>query len=325
MYRRTRTLLVDELGIEPGPGLREVEQAILRHDPSLSAPVTPPEPASARRSILVAPRRNSAILPLCSIAEPLARNPERELIVVLLLDEDDDPRPPTADLAALRDELTGRGLGMRVAAYTSADAGGDIVQLATAQDTDLVLLDAEHALADEGVVDETLAAVLRDAPCDVAVLAGPMSVHRDAGSPVAVPFGGSENDWAALEVAAWTARALGTSLRLVGTSADRFRGRRDASRLLAKVSLLVQAVVGIVAEPMLVKAGPEGLVSAAHDCSLLVLGLSERWQSEGLGPPRLEIIKAGVPTLLVRRGLRPSMLAPKETLTRFTWTIAEAG
>jgi hypothetical protein len=151
-----------------------------------------------------------------------------------------------------------------------------------------------------------------------------MSVHREAQSPVAVPFGGSENDWAALEIAAWSARALGTTLRLVGTAADRFRGRRDASRLLAKVSLLVQAVVGIVAEPVLVKAGPQALIEAAHDCSLLVLGLSGRWQSEGLGPPRLEIVQAGVPTLLVRRGLRPSMLAPAESMTRFTWTIADA-
>jgi DNA-binding SARP family transcriptional activator len=323
-YRTTRALLVEQLGIEPGPILRETEQAILRHDPSLAAPSGPGLPAPAvERSILVAPRRDASILPLCSIAEPLARNPERELIVIRLLGEGDDPRRPTADLAALRNELTGRGLAMRVAAYTSDDPGHDIVQLATAQDTDLVLLDAERALVDDGAVDETLAVVLREAPCDVAVLAGPVSVHREAGSPVAVPFGGSENDWAALEVAAWSAQALGTTLRLIGTSADRFRGRRDASRLLAKVSLVVQAVVGIVAEPVMVKAGPERLLDVAHDCSLLVLGLSARWQSEGLGESRLEIVRAGVPTLLVRRGLRPSVLAPKETMTRFTWTIAE--
>ena len=323
-YRQARALLVDELGIEPGPALREVEQAILRHDPSLAAPVSRlGPPMSAERSILVAPRRDGAILPLCSIAEPLARNPARELIAVRLLGEHDDPRRPTADLAALRDELAGRGLLMRVAAYTSTDPGGDIVQLATTQDADLILLDADAALVDDGTVDETLATVLREAPCDVAVLAGPAGVHREAGTPVVVPFGGSDNDWAALEVAAWTARALGTTLRLVGTAADRFRGRRDASRLLAKVSLVVQAVVGIVAEPMLVKSGSEGLIEAASECSLLVLGLSARWHREGLGTQRLDIVGAGVPTLLVRRGLRPSMLAPKESMTRFTWTIAD--
>lgn len=34
-YRRARLALVDELGIEPGPELQQLQQAILRHDPSL--------------------------------------------------------------------------------------------------------------------------------------------------------------------------------------------------------------------------------------------------------------------------------------------------
>ena len=51
-YRRARGLLVDELGIEPGPDLRRTEQAILRQDPELEQPPKvhqhrpgPPEPA----------------------------------------------------------------------------------------------------------------------------------------------------------------------------------------------------------------------------------------------------------------------------------------
>jgi predicted ATPase/DNA-binding SARP family transcriptional activator len=35
-YRRARTVLDRELGVEPGPDLRELERAILRHDPSLA-------------------------------------------------------------------------------------------------------------------------------------------------------------------------------------------------------------------------------------------------------------------------------------------------
>ncbi len=35
VYRAARDLLVDELGIEPGPDLREIEAAVLRQDPSL--------------------------------------------------------------------------------------------------------------------------------------------------------------------------------------------------------------------------------------------------------------------------------------------------
>src|SRR5207247_2322217 len=34
-YREARAALVEELGIEPGPALRELEEAILRQDPSL--------------------------------------------------------------------------------------------------------------------------------------------------------------------------------------------------------------------------------------------------------------------------------------------------
>ena len=136
------------------------------------------------------------------------------------------------------------------------------------------------------------------------------------------PFGGAEHDWSAIEVAAWLAGSLGTTLRLLGTEADTVRGRRDASRLLARASLLVQQVVGIVTEPVLVPAGEEGVLEAARGCGVLVVGLSDRWRTEGLGPARLAVAAgANVPTLFVRRGLRPSAVAPNETLTRFTWTL----
>jgi YVTN family beta-propeller protein len=38
LYRETRTALVDELGMEPSPALRELHDAILRQDPALKAP-----------------------------------------------------------------------------------------------------------------------------------------------------------------------------------------------------------------------------------------------------------------------------------------------
>ena len=44
VYREGRSALLDELGIEPGPALRELEQAILRQDPALGAPALPPVP-----------------------------------------------------------------------------------------------------------------------------------------------------------------------------------------------------------------------------------------------------------------------------------------
>jgi len=47
-YRGARNVLVDELGIEPGPRLRELEAAILRQESALAAPgPAPPAPAGA--------------------------------------------------------------------------------------------------------------------------------------------------------------------------------------------------------------------------------------------------------------------------------------
>ena len=40
-YRAARRMLVDELGVEPGPGLQELERAILRQDPALAAGSAP--------------------------------------------------------------------------------------------------------------------------------------------------------------------------------------------------------------------------------------------------------------------------------------------
>ena len=37
---------LDEIGLQPGPELRQLEQAILRHDPSLQAPHAPTAPAA---------------------------------------------------------------------------------------------------------------------------------------------------------------------------------------------------------------------------------------------------------------------------------------
>jgi hypothetical protein len=82
-------------------------------------------------------------------------------------------------------------------------------------------------------------------------------------------------------------------------------------------------VVGIVTEPVLVPAGEAGVVAAAGDARLLVVGLSERWRDEGLGPVRASVAgRAGAPTLFVRRGMRAGAVQPHYTLTRFTWTTA---
>ena len=317
VYRETRQLLVDELGIEPSPALHELEQAILRQDATLSLQAVPA--ASRRRAIMVVATDPGRLGDLLVIADPLARRPIRELILVRLLPDDVELAAASAGLSEHRDALADRGIAARIVAYTTGEPGADAVRLATEHDVDLILLDAAPALLDGGLPDHDLSAVLERAPCDVAVLTGAGDM---AAGPVVTPFGGAEHDWTAIEVAAWLAQSLGTTLRLLGTEAKPDPGRRDASRLLARASLLVQQVVGIVTEPVLVPAGQAGVLEAARDARLLVVGLSDRWRTEGLGPTRLAVaLGAEVPTLFVRRGLRPGGVAPNETLTRFTWTL----
>lgn len=41
-YQQVRKTLADELGVEPGPQLRDLERAVLAHDPALAAPVPAP-------------------------------------------------------------------------------------------------------------------------------------------------------------------------------------------------------------------------------------------------------------------------------------------
>lgn len=305
-YQAARRTLVDELGIEPGPALQELERAILRQDPSLALAEVP----QPLRSILVVGLDDRSLRPLLAVARPLAQQPPREVIVARLLVD----RSALAEaVAALKENtvaLAAEGIVTREAVFTTSSPGADASRLASEQDVDLVVVAAPPGLLD----DDELSDLLRSAPCDVAVLAGGAA----AAGPVLVPFAGTDHDWSAIELGAWLAGSWGVPLRLAGPAAE---GRRDASRLLASASLAVQHALGVAAEPLLVEPGPEALVAAAGDAAVAVVGLSDRWRKEGLGPARGALARSGRPTLLVRKGLRPGGLAPAENLTRFTWSL----
>jgi DNA-binding SARP family transcriptional activator/DNA-binding beta-propeller fold protein YncE len=58
-YQRARKTLSDELGLEPGPELQELERKILKHDPAIAPPpapraARPPLPPLRRRPVLLA-------------------------------------------------------------------------------------------------------------------------------------------------------------------------------------------------------------------------------------------------------------------------------
>jgi DNA-binding SARP family transcriptional activator len=307
VYRRTREELDAKLGIEPGPVLQRLQLAILRHDPSLDGPIAPPE-----RAILVAPQDAGRCGELVAMAEPLARRPRRELILARLVAEAANLAATALLLNEHRDALVARGVSARAITFTSAASGHDLVRLATEQDADLLLLDGHPDLD-----DPVLETVLARAPCDVAIHVSRGDSPREG--PVLVPFAGGDHDWAAVEVGAWIAGAEDVPLRLAGPAEGT---ERDASRALASVSLAVQRIIGIATEPVLIAPAAQDVLTAAQDARVVVVGLPERWSRDGLGRIRGALaVDARPPVLLVRCGLRPGGLAPRESLTRFTWTL----
>jgi len=302
----------------------EEELEVAKRESHADSPVPVPE-----HSILVAPQTESALAQLLALAEPLAQSePRRELIIARVL------RPPRSAgvrgglqteqrlltdasnaAAKARLDLLQRGVAARSVALTSARPGQDLVKFSAAEEVDLVLTDGRRPLLGVGVPRGDVGALLRESPADVAVL-----VAREQGvvlpgpdKPVLVPFGGAEHDWAALELGAWLAAATKAPLQLLGTA--------EGQRSLANASLLVQRFAGVTAEPVLAEPGEAGVEDAAKGAGLLVVGLSERWRQEGLGPTRSDIARtAPAPIVFVRRGTRPGALAPRTDVTRFAWS-----
>ena len=332
-YRRARAVLVEELGIEPSARLQQLERAILAQDPSLESPVRAPDaatpPASAAEAvpastILVLADDDGWPAPLVELASWLAQaEPSRELLLMHPVSADSAPSALQAASTLANDErtrLTMLGLDVRATAFTTRNPSADIARLIADDSVPLAFL-AAGASAGDPTRSAVATSLLDELACDVAILItddarrlGPLDEAR-----LAVPFGGSDHDWAALELAAEVAKATGGSIELIGRAeaAD----VRDASRLLATATLALQRMAGVSAELRLAAPGPEGVVEATASSSLLVLGLSERWQAEGLGAARTQIAAtADSPVLLVRRGRRRSPLEPAGDLTRFTWS-----
>ena len=292
------------------------------------------EGVEPRHSVVVSAQDGRNLDALLAIAEPLATTePPRELIIARLVatlaiapgpaSDERELRRATEEVNARRDLLRERGIDARAVAFTTPDVGEDLVQLGSDEYVDLLLVDGRRPLLGPGVPAGEIGAALEHAPCDVGVLVEGAGLPKiDAQDPVVVPFGGAEHDWAALELGSWIAAARGAPLKLLGASSENGAGR-DASRLLANASLVVQQLAGIAAEPVLTRPGSE-VIRASEGAGLLVVGLSERWREEGLGPVRAEIVKAApAPILLVRRGTRAGALAPREDMTRFKWSRAD--
>ena len=292
----------------------------------------------AERSILVASHTDAALERLIELAEPLARSvPQRELILTRLVEpprgagvrgglqtENLQLERASQTIAQARERLAADGVLARGVALSSSRPGVDLAHVAAREPIDLVLTEGRRRLIGESVPLGDVSVLLEQAECDVAVLvareSAPVSLGPD--SPVLVPFGGAEHDWAALELGSWLSSATGAPLKLLGAGGQTDDGK-SVTRMLADASLLVQQTTGIATEPLVMAGGREGIVSAATGAGLLVIGLSERWRREGLGPTRSEIAKAApAPVLFVRRGTRGGLFAQRDNVTQFNWSRA---
>jgi DNA-binding SARP family transcriptional activator/class 3 adenylate cyclase len=326
VYQDTREALVEQLGIDPSHSLVQLERQILQQDavlelaaaaPAAAAPVLPRE-----RVVMVVSQASRDVDGLLEAAQPLAQA-GFDLVLGRALPQSSgkDSRQRVGEvtrrLAKHRERLAEAGVQARVAAFASGDPGGDLVKLATHQDAELVLVDGTDTLVEgrSGIVMH----LLNEALCDVALHVGSAD---GAGDAIVVPFGGNEHDWAALELAALMSRAEDAPLLIAG-SENTEPGGQDASRLLATAGLILQRTSGIVAEPVLVRRGAEGVIDLAPRARQFVIGLSPRFRDTGLGEARTEIAsRVAVPALFVRRGTRPGVLAPERSVTRFSWSLS---
>jgi YVTN family beta-propeller protein len=98
-YRRARETLVEEIGVEPGPELRELHEAILRQDPELGAPrtVSPvrrPELREPARSPAAGSRARGGTAKLAIVA---ALGVSVVLLVIGMTSSDDDASATIAE------------------------------------------------------------------------------------------------------------------------------------------------------------------------------------------------------------------------------------
>ena len=145
----------------------------------------------------------------------------------------------------------------------------DIVRIASEQDVDLVLVDG---------TPELLAMPCSEA-CSPSTLRRRRSLSKASSNrAVLVPFVGAEHDWAAVELGAWTAGALGVSLLIAGPREA--EGERDASRLLAQRVTRRSAGPRHRGRASSSRFRPEALLSAAEPASVVVIGLNDALEKE---------------------------------------------
>ena len=253
---------------------------------------------------------------LLSIAEPLARSqPPRELILARLVvpqrlghrASPRRPRAPRRDRGPARgDETLHRGgLSTRAVAFTTPDAGEDLVRLGRDERIDLVLVDGRRPLLGDGIPKGEVGASSRTRRATWRARRARARRDRDRPEhPVVRPVRRRRARLGGARARRVDRPRAAAPLRLLGASFDVEQGPATRARCSRTPRSSCSSSPG--SSPSRCSSTPAAdVIRKAAGAGLLVVGLSERWREEGLGELRSEIVKAApAPVLLVRRGTR---------------------
>ena len=193
-----------------------------------------------------------------------------------------------------------------------------MTRLALSHDADVMVVDGNE-IGPEGTIPERLALLLQSSPCDVALLAGSAPLPFADRLPSCSPGASTTGQQRSLEHGSppacphafcSSASAVVTATRAGSSPRPRSPSSRSSASISSPCSQMRDATARWWQR------------------------VRPRWSSWGCrhagderasgrrGAPSSSAVSS---TLVVHRGARPGGLAPREQLTRFTWSIAAGG
>jgi Kef-type K+ transport system membrane component KefB/nucleotide-binding universal stress UspA family protein len=168
-----------------------------------------------------------------------------------------------SELSELSDELSRAGFEVEVVAGIGTDPAVELSRLASVHQASLILVGSHEAYLGYRPLGGVAGDLLRDAPCDVAVLAG-MSVHHESSAgPIGVWYRGEQPDEAPLDMAIAIARGSSTAVRVISPTPVQVSSTdvQVESRLLTEPT--VQNALSAIDGTALMVVAPPGVLDGA--------------------------------------------------------------